>query len=62
MKKIKKFKKAAKKPFIIAFNDKIDKKVDEALMMDTTNFPSATIQEGCKLVVSGTKAFKISLG
>ncbi|HZV47080.1 MAG TPA: tetratricopeptide repeat protein [Thermodesulfovibrionales bacterium] len=33
MKKIKKFRKAAKKPFIIALNEEIDRKVDEALMM-----------------------------
>jgi hypothetical protein len=38
MKKIKKFKKAAKKPFIIALNDEIDKKVNEALMMVERGF------------------------
>jgi hypothetical protein len=46
MKKIKKFKKATKKPFIIALNDEIDKKVNEALMMDATNFPFACNHSG----------------
>lgn len=34
MKKIKKFKKAAKKRFIIALNDEIDKKVNEVILID----------------------------
>jgi hypothetical protein len=38
MKKIKKFNKTAKKPFIIALNDEIDRKVDEALMMVERGF------------------------
>jgi hypothetical protein len=48
MKKIKKFKKATKKPFIIAINDEIDKKVNEALMMVERGFidkVASTIEE-----------------